>query len=184
MAWRVAKLSVRRARRRRRCDQRFEARALDPLRQRDRPATSGLMRAERRARGLDFGLPDGVGAVHDLALQVGEVHLVVVAQRDAADAAGGQIERRPASPGRRRRRPARARRAASPGRRCRSPAAGCAGCSAAAARRSGRCSGQVRPCVLRILASRTASRLALSQKKKPAGARPTGLRLARSPSAC
>ena len=43
-------------------------------------------RGHRIARGFHLGLPYRRRAMHDLPLQVGEIHHVVVAQRDRADA--------------------------------------------------------------------------------------------------
>ena len=108
---------------------------VDALGQRRDP-DFGIDRGERGARRLDLLPADRLGAVHDLALQVGEVHVVVVADRDACRRPRRRDRARPASRARPRRSPARARRAASPGLRCRSAAAGCGGCSAAAVRRS------------------------------------------------
>jgi hypothetical protein len=52
----------------------------------------GVDRFQRGLRGLDFDGADRLGAVEDLALQVGEVDLVGVGQGEAADAGGGEIE--------------------------------------------------------------------------------------------
>jgi hypothetical protein len=58
-----------------------------------RTSTSGLMAAI--ASRCDFGLrlADAFEVVRDLPLQVGEVHGVVVDDRDAADARGAQVQR-------------------------------------------------------------------------------------------
>lgn len=45
----------------------------------------------------NFRRPDRIRAVEDLALQVGEVDLVRIGDRQLADAAGGEVERRRAS---------------------------------------------------------------------------------------
>jgi hypothetical protein len=47
---------------------------------------------QRAARGVDLHCADGIGAIQDLALQVGEVDLVAVGQRELADAGGGEVE--------------------------------------------------------------------------------------------
>jgi hypothetical protein len=47
---------------------------------------------QRRASRVDFDRADGLGAIQDLALQVGEVDLVAVGQRELADAGGGEVE--------------------------------------------------------------------------------------------
>src|SRR5205807_5528592 len=52
---------------------------------------------ERRACRFDFAHADRVGAIQDLALQVGEIDLVGVGERQPADARGGEIERRRAA---------------------------------------------------------------------------------------
>jgi hypothetical protein len=46
------------------------------------------------ARSLHLAGADGLGAVEDLALEVGEVDLVGVRDRQAPDTRGGQVERR------------------------------------------------------------------------------------------
>jgi hypothetical protein len=46
---------------------------------------------------LDFRSADGVGAVEDLPLQVGEVDLVGIGDRQPPDAGSGEIERRGAA---------------------------------------------------------------------------------------
>jgi hypothetical protein len=53
------------------------------------------------AGGLHLARPDRFGAVEDLALEVGEVDLVGVRDRQSADARGGEIQRsgRPEAPG-------------------------------------------------------------------------------------
>jgi len=48
---------------------------------------------ERLARGFRFWRAHGVGAVEDLALQVGEVDPVRIDEGQAADAGGGEVER-------------------------------------------------------------------------------------------
>jgi hypothetical protein len=57
----------------------------------------GIECAKRRARSLYFGYADGIRAVKNLPLQVGEVDLVRVGEGEFADAAGGEVERRRAS---------------------------------------------------------------------------------------
>ena len=47
---------------------------------------------ERCCRGLDLGHADAGFRVHDLTLQVRQVHLVVIAQDEPAHPGGGQIE--------------------------------------------------------------------------------------------
>jgi hypothetical protein len=49
------------------------------------------------ARGFDFRRADGIGAVENLALQVGEVDLVRVGEGEPADAARREVERRRAA---------------------------------------------------------------------------------------
>jgi hypothetical protein len=46
---------------------------------------------------VDLALSDALGAVEDLALQVGEVDLVGIGKGQAADAGGGEVERRRAA---------------------------------------------------------------------------------------
>jgi hypothetical protein len=48
---------------------------------------------QRDLRRFDLYRADGIGAVKDLALQVGEFDLVGVGDRQPADASGGEIER-------------------------------------------------------------------------------------------
>jgi hypothetical protein len=48
---------------------------------------------ERKTRGVDLRFADGIGAVKDLALQVGEVDRVAVDEGQPADAGGGEVER-------------------------------------------------------------------------------------------
>ena len=57
-------------------------------------STSGLISCSVGLCRNDFGLADHAGAVDDLALQVAEVHGVVVAQGELADTARRQIQRR------------------------------------------------------------------------------------------
>jgi hypothetical protein len=57
----------------------------------------GIDGIERRAGGVDLHCADRVAAVQDLALQVGEVDLVGVGERQAPDAGGGQVEGRGAA---------------------------------------------------------------------------------------
>jgi hypothetical protein len=57
----------------------------------------GIHRSQGRARGLDLDRADRIGAVEDLALQVGEVDLVGVGQGQPADARRGEVERRRAA---------------------------------------------------------------------------------------
>jgi len=52
---------------------------------------------ESRACRFDFPRADRVGAIQDLALQVGEIDLVGVGQRQPADARRGEIEGRRAA---------------------------------------------------------------------------------------
>jgi len=52
---------------------------------------------ESRACRFDFPSADRVGAIQDLALQVGEIDLVGVGQRQPADARRGEIEGRRAA---------------------------------------------------------------------------------------
>ncbi len=52
---------------------------------------------ERGARSLDLGHADAVGAIEDLALQVGEVDLVAIGEDDASNAACGEVKRRRAA---------------------------------------------------------------------------------------
>jgi hypothetical protein len=53
----------------------------------------GIQRGERGRRGIDLGQADRIRPVEDLALQVGEVDLVGVREREAPDAARGEVER-------------------------------------------------------------------------------------------
>ena len=55
--------------------------------------TSGLIALIARSAESTFGVPMPVGRVDDLALQVGEVDLVVVDDAERADAGGGEVER-------------------------------------------------------------------------------------------
>ena len=54
----------------------------------------GIQGSERRACRFYFLRADGIGAVENLALQVGEVDFVGVGEGDFADAARGEVERR------------------------------------------------------------------------------------------
>jgi hypothetical protein len=54
-------------------------------------------RVQRAAGSFDFRRAHGVGAVQDLALQVGEVDLVGVGEREAPDPRGGEVQRRRAA---------------------------------------------------------------------------------------
>ncbi len=54
----------------------------------------GIDAGQRGACGIDFFPADGFGEMHDLPLQISEVHRVVVAEGDAAHAAGGKVKRR------------------------------------------------------------------------------------------
>jgi hypothetical protein len=53
----------------------------------------GIRRTQRARGGKGFLRADGIGAVEDLALQVGEVDLVGVGDADARDAGGGEVKR-------------------------------------------------------------------------------------------
>jgi len=53
----------------------------------------GVDGLQRGLRGFDLYRADGIGTVKDLALQVGELDLVGVGDRQPADAGGGEIER-------------------------------------------------------------------------------------------
>jgi len=57
----------------------------------------GVHRAERRARRLDLHGADRFRAVKDLPLQVGQVDLVGIRQRQLADSSGSEVERRRAA---------------------------------------------------------------------------------------
>jgi hypothetical protein len=57
----------------------------------------GIERLERLARRLGLARADRVGAIEDLALQVGEIDLVGVGDGEALKACGGEIERRRAT---------------------------------------------------------------------------------------
>jgi hypothetical protein len=57
-------------------------------------ADVGIDALQCRRRGAGLGLADGFLAMHHLALQVGEVDLVAVADGDAAHAAGGEVHQR------------------------------------------------------------------------------------------
>jgi len=66
---------------------------LDSLLQRD-DLHVGIQCAERGLRSRHFLRADGIGAVENLPLQVGQVDLVGISQGKFADAAGGKVERR------------------------------------------------------------------------------------------
>jgi hypothetical protein len=53
----------------------------------------GIDGLQRRLRGFDLHRADRVRAVEDLPLQVGEVDLVAIGDRQPADARRGEIER-------------------------------------------------------------------------------------------
>jgi hypothetical protein len=57
----------------------------------------GIQGGQRCDRRVDFRNADGVGAVKDLTLQVGEVDPVRVGDGQPADAARGEVERRRAT---------------------------------------------------------------------------------------
>ena len=57
----------------------------------------GVERSERRAGGVHLDGADRIGAVEDLALQVGEVDLVGIDEGEAPDAGGGEVKRRRAA---------------------------------------------------------------------------------------
>jgi hypothetical protein len=57
----------------------------------------GIQGLQRRARRVDLGRADGIGAVEDLPLQIGEVDPVRIGEGQLADAAGGKVERRGAA---------------------------------------------------------------------------------------
>jgi hypothetical protein len=73
-----------------------KVRGFEPLLHRD-DLHAGIQGRERGLGGLDLGRTDAAGAVEDLALQVGEVYFVRVDERELADAARGQVERRGAA---------------------------------------------------------------------------------------
>ena len=52
----------------------------------------GVDRLQRGLRGFDLDRADRIGAIEDLALQVGEIDLVGVGDGQAADAGGGEVE--------------------------------------------------------------------------------------------
>ena len=73
-------------------DQRVERRAGDPLfHQLD--FCFGIDRRQRIACRLHLGLADRLRAMHDLPLQVGQINVVVVAQRECAHAGRREIQR-------------------------------------------------------------------------------------------
>jgi hypothetical protein len=53
----------------------------------------GIHRAQRARRGKDLLRTDRIGAIEDLALQVGEVDLVAIGEAQLADACCRQVER-------------------------------------------------------------------------------------------
>ena len=55
--------------------------------------TSGLSAAMAASAESTFGVPIAVGRVDDLALQVGEVDVVVVDDAERADAGRGEVQR-------------------------------------------------------------------------------------------
>jgi hypothetical protein len=57
----------------------------------------GIERRERFLRRVDFTLADGIRAVEDLALQVGQINFVRIGEGEAADAARREIQRRRAT---------------------------------------------------------------------------------------
>jgi hypothetical protein len=57
----------------------------------------GIDGAERGTRGLHLRRADGVLAVEDLALQVGEIDLIAIGERELSDTACSQVERRRAT---------------------------------------------------------------------------------------
>ena len=57
----------------------------------------GIDRVECSARGFSLRRADRLGAIEDLALQVGEVDLVGVGDRQAPKAGGGEVQRRGAA---------------------------------------------------------------------------------------
>jgi hypothetical protein len=69
---------------------------LQPLVDRD-DGDVGIDGIQRRARRVDLYGADRLGAIEDLALQVGEVDLVGVDEREAPDAGRREIERRRAA---------------------------------------------------------------------------------------
>ena len=56
-------------------------------------STCGLTSRDAIARGVDLLAADVLGAVQDLALQVGDVDDVEIHEADVADAGGGEVER-------------------------------------------------------------------------------------------
>jgi hypothetical protein len=77
-------------------EQRLQFVCFDSLLQRN-DAHIRVQGGECGARGFDFRRADGIGAVENLPLQVGEVDLVRIGDGELADAAGGEIERRGAA---------------------------------------------------------------------------------------
>jgi hypothetical protein len=53
----------------------------------------GIDRAQRARRGIHFLRTDGLGAIEDLALQVGEIDFVRIGDGETADAGGSEIKR-------------------------------------------------------------------------------------------
>jgi hypothetical protein len=74
------------------CRERLEALSVHPLRER-RDRDAGIDRRERVARRIHLLPPHRFHAVHDLALQVGEVDLLVVAEGDGAHSRRCEVER-------------------------------------------------------------------------------------------
>ena len=54
--------------------------------------TSGLTAASMAARALDLGPADALGRMNDLALQVGEIHDIVIDDAERADSGRRQVE--------------------------------------------------------------------------------------------
>ena len=98
IAWRVAKLSVQSSTTSAPRDEPRSPR--QPLVDRnDRDVR--IERIERAARGVDLHRADSFTPVQDLPLEIGEVDLVGIDQREAADAGRGEVERcRTAQPAR------------------------------------------------------------------------------------
>jgi hypothetical protein len=57
----------------------------------------GIQGGQGGLRCFHFGRADGIGAIENLTLQVGEVDLVRVGEGEFADAAGGEVKRRRAA---------------------------------------------------------------------------------------
>jgi len=77
-------------------NQRGEGGCVKPLRNRN-DLHLGIHRVQRLLCGVDLHRADRLGAVEDLALQVGEIDLVAVGDGQAADAGRGEVERRRAA---------------------------------------------------------------------------------------